>query len=298
MINLRQLAADKPLVKKIQESLTLSGYLDPEFIVNKDLTVGHKPADGILGPNTEAAIRSFIEVQVTPEFNSIENKDIFPLILGHTPKINLDRDDAAAKIIAGMMNRGYYVTTNPNNFNIVYLEGVSRLENGSFKLNDNAVDGWNDLRMLIRIDYGGRPIIEHCFGATTGPGKPYILNPMNPDGCARIKLGQYKAWVFGKHKGTQDALQQNGPIVVCRDLNKDGQREGDKEFLSVATINQHTTNIFFDKNEVGYHSAGCLVGKNHAEHYQFMAELRGDSRYESNNAYQFITTVMDGRWIF
>lgn len=298
-MNLRQLSADKPLVKKIQECLTLAGYLDPEFLVNKDLTVGYKPADGVLGPNTEAALHSYFQIIHDKALEFVDNKDVYDTLLRHNPILYLNTvGTAAEKILVAMLERGYYISRNPGTYNIVYLEGVTRLEDGTFQLNDNAVDGWNDLRMLINIDHDGCPQISGCWQATTGPGKPYIDNPMNPDGAARIKFGQYKAWIYGKHKGTQTALQQNGPIVVCRDLNKDGQREGDREFLSMVTINQHTTSYHFNGEKVGPHSAGCLVGRFYHEHHNFMTDIREDSRYQRNNAYQFITTVMDGKWIF
>lgn len=299
-MNLVQFSKNKADVRRMQECLQLAGYLDPEFVVNRDFTVGYKPVDGILGPNTEGAFRAW-------DKNCIDGgvvrgddgpKNAIDLLLAHQPNLVLTEGDSASMIVKAMQDAGYYISLNPETLNIVYLEGVSDQTNWMFTINDNAVDYWNDLRLLIRILPNGTPVIAHGWQATTGPGKPYIDNPMNPYGAARIAFGQYKAWVDGLHKGIQPALQQNGPIIVCRDLNKDGQRDGDRRHIVMSTVNQHTTSMSYTGNEVGKWSAGCLVGKSYSGHMDFMETIRKDARYVSNKAYQFITTVLDGKLIF
>lgn len=292
-MNLVQFSKNKADVRRMQECLSLAGYLDPEFVVNRDFTVGYKPVDGIFGPNTEGAFREWLR-PIGDEFE----KDAIDLLMKAGTNLVLTVNDPASMIIQAMQDAGYYVSMNPNTFNIVYIEGVTCENKDSFVLNDNAVDGWNDLRLLIKILPNGTPVISHAWEATTGPGKPYIDNPMNPYGAARIQFGQYKAWVDGWHKGAQPALQQNGPIVVCRDLNKDGQRDGDRKYIVMYTVNQHTTSVGYTGDKVGRYSAGCLVGRSPSGHMDFMAVIRKDARYVSNKAYQFITTVLDGKLIF
>lgn len=296
-MNIVEFAKKRADVRRLQETLMVHEYLDPEFIVNRDMSVGYKPADGIFGPNTEAAFRNFVFnnypgaiVIDTDDFPD----DIIDFIARWQPPFMQDRTSPAAKIIQAMRERFMHFCQSPDGFNIIYLEGV----NPDFTLNDNKVDEWNDLRLLIRIKKDGTPVIESCHVATTGPGLPYIMDPMNPYGAARIAFGQYKSWIMGYHKGRQRALQQSAPIVVFRDLNKDGERAGDRKFIAPATINQHTTSINFNSPNVGRHSAGCLVGKDWIEHFDFIKLLEMDYRYVSNKSYQFITTVLDGKEIF
>jgi len=151
--------------------------------------------------------------------------------------------------------------------NIVYLEGC---DPDTYELNDDKLDEWNDVRMVISED---GEIKMSCF-ATTEPGAYYTFHPMNPGGAARIQLGvQFKdAWTFGDHHG-QDALVQCGTITVCRDFNQDGYRTGDKlDTGDNFGVDQHTT--INDPNTIGKWSAGCLVGRHESTHSKFMKLCR------------------------
>ena len=59
-------------------------------------------------------------------------------------------------------------------------------------------------------------------------------------------------------------MQTGGQVTVCRDLNKDGQRTGDKRQTGEFGINQHWG---YDLPEVEKASAGCLVGQSKDGHH-------------------------------
>jgi hypothetical protein len=120
---------------------------------------------------------------------------------------------------------------------------------------------------------------------------------MNPEGAARIKFGQYKAWQVGIHYGggsdPHEALVQAAPITVYRDANRDNQRTGDKTDTGLFDIDQHW-GFDLPYNNVYYASAGCLVGRTRDGHREFMSLIKQDRRYQLNKNYLFYTTIIGG----
>lgn len=186
------------------------------------------------------------------------------------------------KALAYMVAKGYKIRA----LNIVYFEGLNTdLATG----NGNKLNQWNDVRSII----SNKGDLLLACSATTEPGDYYTYNRMNPKGVARIAFGQYlDAWEIGMHH-TQPALVQCGTIRVCRDANEDGLRTGDAiDIGSDFSINQHTTGNEGSSNSpevIGRWSAGCLVGRYSATHYNtFMPICR------SMGLATFDTTVIDG----
>src|SRR4051794_2707286 len=193
--------------------------------------------------------------------------------------------DLAHLVVAAMERKGYQVDRGPGEVNIVYVEGM----NPDGTANADEANKWNDLRPLIRFE-GGEPRIIGEWLATTEPGRHYTDHPVNPLGAARIEFGQYKAWQVGIHHESHEALvQTGGEVTVCRDLNKDGRRDGDKRQTGEFGINQHWG---YDLPEVEKASAGCLVGQSKDGHRQFMALVKSDPRYQANRKYVFATAVL------
>jgi hypothetical protein len=148
---------------------------------------------------------------------------------------------------------------------------------------------WNDLRLVIRFE-GGKPKIIGSWAATTEPGRYYTEHPVNPLGAARIDFGQYRVWQVGMYRGNQEALvQTSGPVTVCRDLNKDGRRTGDRREIGEFGLAQHGGN---DLAEVDTVSAGTLVGQSSQGHRDFMATVKSDPRYQANRKHVFATTIL------
>jgi hypothetical protein len=193
--------------------------------------------------------------------------------------------DLAHLVVAAMERKGYQVDRGPGEVNIVYVEGM----NIDGTPNADEANKWNDLRLLIRFE-GGAPKIIGEWAATTEPGRYYTDHPVNPLGAARIEFGQYKAWQVGIHHESHEALvQTGGEVTVCRDLNKDGQRDGDKKQTGEFGINQHWG---YDLPEVEKASAGCLVGQSKDGHRQFMALVKSDPRFQANRKYVFAAAIL------
>ena len=199
--------------------------------------------------------------------------------------------DLAGRIVKAMEDRKYVVSKNPGELNIVYLEGVD-LDGDK---NDNEPDKYNDVRMLIEF-VGGKAVIKKAWVATTEPGSDYTENPVNVGGAARIAFGQYRAWQVGMHRGNHEAwIQTGGKVTVCRDLNKDYDRQGDKLDTGMFGINQHGG--YDSKSRVGRSSAGCLVTPMMKDQAEFMAITKKDPRYVANHEYISYATIMPAAWV-
>jgi hypothetical protein len=280
------IANDRELAQSIQQQLTRLGFLDP-------------PADGKFGPISLAALKKFQEAANLKEDSGflsrqtakklIETKpEDFP-----APEIALG-NDMASRIVRYMKAKNFVISTRPNEVNIIYLEGV---DPGTFKVNNDAPNYFNDTRCLLRI-IDKKPVITDSWEATTEPGFRYTYKPMNQSGAARIAFGQYKAWKVGTHYGggsePHEALIQVSPkLLVHRDFNKDMKRTGDKIEEGLFGINQHH-GFDLPRNNILYASAGCLVGRLRKGHRDFMGKIKEDWRYVVNNEFLFYTTILNG----
>lgn len=186
------------------------------------------------------------------------------------------------KLLAYMKAQGYRIWA----INIVYLEDASA---DTWEPVKGQLDRWDDVRILVR---NTGEVLLSCE-ATTEPGAKYTYSPLNPKGAFRIAFGQHQdAWCLGDHKG-QFSLVQCGNLKGHRDLNKDGARTGDPvDIGSHFGVNQHTTGRPGSNSaptSIGGWSAGCLVGRYSATHYdKFMSVLKGSGRTK------FDTTVIAG----
>ena len=200
--------------------------------------------------------------------------------------------DLAARIVRAMEQRGYAVDRAAGEINIVYVEGAS----ADGVPNGDAANAFNDRRMLIRFE-GAAPTIVGNWPATTEPGRRYTVQPINAGGAARIAFGQYRAWQVGMHRGHHEALvQTGGTVTVCRDANKDYERDGDRQTTGFYGINQHH-GYDFPQDDIRTASAGCLVGRTVAGHREFMALVKSDPRYRADNRFAFRTTLLPAEWV-
>ncbi len=166
--------------------------------------------------------------------------------------------------------------------NIVYIEGL----NPDGTENDDKLDGWNDLRLLVGKVKGEWQILFSQV-ATTEPGRFYTEKPMNKNGAARIAFGYHPpAWAEGLHKGKFPALVQRKPVLIHRDLNRDGKRnESEKSHMSgLIGLNHHSTSLNFKGKYIGRHGAGCKVGYDYLKHLDFLQILRFDPRRVASEA--------------
>ncbi len=286
------IAQNKSLATQIQDRLIFLGLLS-------------STSDGKFGPVSADALKKFQDLLKTDE-KSFLGKDTAKKLIEakreDIPTPPLPRN-LAGRIIKYMLNQGYVVATGNKEFNIVYVEGM----NADGTLNNDAPNEFNDLRLVIEFE-NGVPKIVASWEATTEPGSHYTHNPMNSDGAARIKFGQYKAWRIGIH-GQSDphrALVQVAPISVYRDFNQDFSRAGDSVDTGVFAINQHW-GFDFPKNDVDVAGAGCLVGRSTQGHIDFLKIIEQDARYlatpfgapifpgdPSERTYVFYSTIIPG----
>ncbi|MBE9224886.1 peptidoglycan-binding protein [Phormidium sp. LEGE 05292] len=274
IITAESLAKDTQLAKEVQTNLIRLGLLDP-------------PADGKFGRFSTQALKEFqtlmkiSELGLGPQTSKAlgETKEVIPLNLGN---------DLASRIVKYMQNKEYFIAIGERCYNIVYLEGAG----ADGTPNEDTFNEWNDRRMVIEIASGTPKIVGNWL-ATTEPGDYYTYHPMNPEGAARIAFGQYKAWQVGKHGNSEphEALVQCMSVKVYRDSNKDGLRNGDSIDEGLFGINQHWG---YDMRQVRSASAGCLVGQSRKSHQEFMALVKQDRRYQLNDKYVFLTTVIPG----
>lgn len=278
-VDVAKISADVELARDIQGQLIGAALLDP-------------PIDGEFGPVSTWALGEFAAARNLSIASGLTRElaqallapnvtDTLPLLLG---------DDLASKILRAMQRRGYWFTRHPKCVTIVYVEGID-LDGTP---NGNASNKFNDARILIALDTTGRPSIT-SWVATCEPGKFYTENPLDPAGAARIALGQYKAWAVGIHKegapSAHEALLQVAKITVCRDANKDYQREHDAQVFGMYGINQHW-GYDLPQDDIGEASAGCLVGRTKDGHRDFMRLLKEDARYRCSNGYRFMTAIL------
>ncbi|MBD1867815.1 peptidoglycan-binding protein [Cyanobacteria bacterium FACHB-471] len=276
------ITAEKLLSAQIQERLISLALLDP-------------PADGKFGPISIAALKNF-QARVGLEQQDFLDGPTAEKLLRAKPVSNSQvnnfqiSNSLASRVIQYMQRKNYKIFHGNQRYNIVYIEGMDL--DGT--LNNDKPNAFNDLRLVIEI-VNGVPKLVGKWEATTEPGKKYTLKPMSVRGAARIKFGQYKAWQMGFHRRDKrhPALVQAGKIPVHRDLNKDYSRAGDLVEIGLFGVNQHH-GYSASRNDVGGHSAGCLVGRSIEEHNQFIKLIRRDQRYLANRAYMFETTIIPG----
>lgn len=207
-------------------------------------------------------------------------------------------DELAARIARAMETRGYRVDKGPGEVNVVYVEGMD-LDGTP---NANRPNAYDDLRIVLRFD-GGKPCIAGKWHATTQPGRRLTQNPVagaRLHGAAIIELGQQRAWTVDLHNGAYEALCQRGGVVtVARDANKDHRRDGDKRTTGWYGINQHH-GYDSPRDNIGAHSAGCLVTPRVKDHEAFMRIVKSDPRYIADPGragFVFRTTVMPAAWV-
>lgn len=280
---INDLAIDIVLAGEVQNRLIGLGCLDP-------------PADGDFGTVSKFVLSEFAK-KAGIDYEEKIDKPLAEALLDHSAESFLPLtlgNNFVSRIIKYMQLRNYWTARLPDFLNIVYVEGAN--ENGS--LNDDKFNVFNDRRIVFAI-VNGKPEVKMNVLATTEPGDFYTENPLNSGGAARIAFNQYKAWRVGIHRASSplrhEALVQVGVLSVHRDLNKDGKRTGDAiDVGSGFAINQHSGHDAPVGN-IGKASAGCLVGRKHDEHKEFMKIVKTDARYKKAlSGYKFISTIIAG----
>ena len=159
-------------------------------------------------------------------------------------------------------------------------KGYAFFTNGDYNLNVFGIRSYpgtvNKFDDLVGVAYkvNGAWQIK-CYHATTDPGLYYLNNPMNVNGTAILKEGQYRAgWKIGLHKGQYKALVQNKPVTVYRDRNQDSKHDFDDRNTETGmfgiNIHRATANPGQTSAQVDKWSAGCQVIASYDDFAEFM----------------------------
>lgn len=154
----------------------------------------------------------------------------------------------APQIRAAMIAKGYKVFQGkPYDLNIF---GIRSKDEKSNRFND-----------IVGVMYlHDKKWLCYQFPATTDPGLFYRENPINVDGTAILKPGQYRgSHKVGLHKGYV-ALQQQRPVTVYRDSDKNSELDFEAPTQDgVFGINIHRASHRRASSQVDRWSAGCQV---------------------------------------
>lgn len=266
-------------IRKIQERLSAGGLYDRGAI------------DGRGGPFTEWALNEFKKIAGAQGEAGLGPRTLAALDDAENLLSLRPGNDLAGRIVRAMQSTGHWVCRHEQCLNIVYVEGMDP----DGEKNQNIPNQFNDARFLIGVS-GGAPKVVDAWDGSTEPGRVFTEHPLadaRAKGAARVKFGQYYSWTVGFHHSdpNHEALVQIGDITVCRDLNKDYQREGDHEETGVFAINQHW-GYDLPVSDMQNSGAGCLIGRTRAGHRKFMSQIKNDARYRASRGYRFTTTIL------
>ncbi len=186
-------------------------------------------------------------------------------------------------IQTALQKKGYRIFLRPCELNIVGVRADS--------VKPNSFD--DSIYVFFNNNEG--KLIEHRFPATTDPGTYWLKNPMNPQGTAILKEGQYlNTYALGLHRGKYMALVQVRPVTVMRDYDRNAVLDllNGKEDKGLFGINIHRASETGTTKTVDQYSAGCQVFANATEYIQFMQLCERHKQLYGN---QFTYTLIDQR---
>ena len=219
---------------------------------------------------------------VIPEV--LQSIPTIPELFERTEKNSPKSQKLASAVINYAQQKNWVIRTGARRYNIFYVRGM----NPDGSLNDNKVNQFNDLRVVVEI-VNNTPRIVGLWEATDAPGTHYINNPMNPGGAAVIVAGrQYHAWKMGFHKDNPNhpaLVQTGGAVIVARNGVPSTGYFG---------INQHG-GYDYPRNDIEDASAGCLVGRTRKGQAKFMNLLNQDADYLRDRNYVFYTGIILGK---
>jgi len=181
------------------------------------------------------------------------------------------------EIKAVMLAKGYTVFEDVRGYDL-NLFGIRTADTESNTFND-----------LLGVFY----VFEdrwNCFAfpGTTDPGLYWRKNPMNVNGTAFLKPGQYReVYKLGLHKG-YPALQQQKPMTVYRDANRDSYADLDENNTQTGIfgINLHRASLQGPSDNVNKWSAGCQVVQDPI-HFEFKIELVREAKAIYGNSFSY-----------
>lgn len=185
-----------------------------------------------------------------------------------------------------LAERGYRIAARPFELNIIGI-----------RANTSVPNVFNDSLNVLFTDNTGR-LASLSWRATTDPGTYWLKNPMNPQGTAILKPGQYVgSHALGMHRGKYLALVQVRPLTVIRDFNRDGKADYTlgREESGLFGINIHRASSEGTTKTIDKYSAGCQVFAN-ADDFSVFLQLaeRHKNLYGNSFTYTLLSGLPDG----
>lgn len=172
--------------------------------------------------------------------------------------------------------KGYKVFDNPAGYDLNII---------GIRTKDTVSNTFNDYLCVLYLQEN--QWLLYSFPATTDPGIYYREHPINVDGTAIVKPGQYRgAYMVGNHKGYR-ALQQKAPITVFRDSDRDVELDFDgSEDQGMHAVNIHRANADHISQQVDKWSAGCQVIAD-PNHFNFLMGLCMSAAEKYGNSFTY-----------
>ena len=186
-------------------------------------------------------------------------------------------------IQATLLQKGFKTFSRPFELNIVGIRSNST--------KPNSFD--DTLNIYYKTSDGKWQF--HKFAATTDPGTYWLMNPMNPQGTAIVKHGQYiNSHRIGMHRGKYLALVQQRPLTIIRDYDRNATLDfmNGKEETGIFGINIHHASVNGTTRTVDKYSAGCQVFANINDFTLFMQLAERHKQLYGN---EFTYTLIDER---
>lgn len=179
--------------------------------------------------------------------------------------------------------RGHRLFLRPYELNIVGVRSKIRKANS-----------FDDTIHVFYTDENGNWKI-HSYTATTDPGTHWLQEPLNNNGAAILKTGQYiDSYQLGLHRGKYRALIQAKPVTVFRDNNTDSTIDLNPQHTETGMfgINIHRAAIQGTTSRVDAYSAGCQVFANAADFTVFinLCQIHKE-RYGNHFTYTLLDAV-------
>ena len=187
------------------------------------------------------------------------------------------------RLLTILEHRGFEIYRKPYQLNII---GVRSMETTSDKFDD---------AMFVIFKNDKNKWLHARYTITTDPGTYWLNNPMQVDGTAILKQGQYVgAYRIGLHKGQYKALVQAKPVIVIRDYDRNAVLDfnNGRETRGMFGVNIHRASIHGTTKKVGKWSAGCQVFEKNEEFISFM-QLCDKHRQLYGNSFTY--TLIDFR---
>lgn len=185
-------------------------------------------------------------------------------------------------LLSLMKSKGYQINDRPFELNIVGVRADSNVPN---KFDDKMYVFWNS-----ENGWQGK-----YFTVTTDPGTYWLNNPMQKEGTAILKQGQYiNSHKIGLHQGKYKALTQQKPVTVIRDYDRNALLDfnNGKEDTGLFGINIHRANAVGTTKNIDKYSAGCQVFENADDFAKFLELAEKHNAMYGNN---FTYTLVDER---